>query len=492
MKIRSLKYSRFVIKISIIIIGIIFSFLLFAGILAFKLTNPYHVSIYNYESYLNKKIIDKVKKKYSYHVFTEINEFTKAINTEKTVAGVGSDHQIAQLILENKIKKINFNKLFNTQNKEEIYSFYSPIVRQHLDKFDNWIIEKIKEINPNNEELRGKNNRLLKPYLIYDKNKNIIGPEIDGKEGCDFYWQYIIPYFIQDKIIAYNINTFYRPHLKNVENIHFENTNWDTILKTLINQHNYKGVYWTNSFLDNAMIGQFFATETNKKNYLNNNVLENITLQNYKEIFDYFADFVLDSTNNSIKQNNFNKLVTNGLELVNQIIEPAGTKADIAIMYNGDTLDAYYPKDNFDKLDKTQIDFVRPKNNYLLLDGWIISKSMSDDESDTLLEFLNETVFKGFGYRASELEKLYNEYNNFEFLPAIANFDAVNYTPAYYEINEFLKKHYFFDDNGLLDTKAIEIFDIENQHNIIYQIFQPINLKLRTDIIDYYYQKTKS
>ncbi|AWX42496.1 Uncharacterised protein [Metamycoplasma cloacale] len=513
------KLSPSVIRTILITIITVLTFGIFIGILSIKLNNPYHVSLYNYESYLSKKIIDKVKKNYSYHVFTEINEFTKAINTEKAVAGVGSDHQIAQLILENKIKKINFERIFGTNNKEKIYEFYSPIVREHLDKFDKWIIEEVKRNNPDNIK-NGMKNGIFLPYLVYNEDGIIQGAEIDGQEGVDSFYQYLVPYFIQDKVIAYNINNKYRPHLKDIENIQFENTDWTTILKTLINKHNYNRTYWTNSYLDNAMIGQFYAHESGKENYIVDNKVVDITDENYKKILNYFTEFVYETTGATIKENDRNKLVTNGLELVNEIIEPASTKADIAIMYNGDSLDSYFSEDNFSKLTDTQIKYIRPHNNYVLLDAWIISKSTNDDESNKLLDFMKENILMGSNeteenitnhffehllkninanlsieeyLKPENFSKYYDTYkDSFDFLPVIQNFDAINYTPAYLNVNNFLNKYYFKNADGTDDLIAKDIFTISNTDQVNHQIYQPINLKLKTKIVDYYYQITKS
>ena len=118
------------------------------------------------------------------------------------------------------------------------------------------------------------------------------------------------------------------------------------------------------------MIGQFYATEENKENFINHNKVSEITEDNYQKIFDYFLEFVQKSTGYSIKDTRHNKLTTDGLELVNDIIEPKPSKPDISIMYNGDSLDSYYANDNFANLeDRKEIDIVRPKNNYLLLDA---------------------------------------------------------------------------------------------------------------------------
>ena len=52
-----------------------------------------------------KKIIEELE-------FKEINEFSQALNAERAIAGVGSDFQAAQLIIDNKIKKLDFTQIY--------------------------------------------------------------------------------------------------------------------------------------------------------------------------------------------------------------------------------------------------------------------------------------------------------------------------------------------------------------------------------------------
>jgi spermidine/putrescine ABC transporter substrate binding protein len=61
---------------------------------------------------LSPKIIKKIKQNYNYKEFKEINEFSQALNAERAIAGVGSDFQAAQLIIDNKIKKLDFTQIY--------------------------------------------------------------------------------------------------------------------------------------------------------------------------------------------------------------------------------------------------------------------------------------------------------------------------------------------------------------------------------------------
>ncbi|TPR53884.1 hypothetical protein [Metamycoplasma neophronis] len=543
-------------RLILISIFVVFTFGLFILILALKFANPFKVSIYNYESYLDKQIVNKLKKNYSYHVFTNLDEFTRAINNKKAVAGIGSDYQIAQLIYDKKLRKINFElaygKKFNTD--EDIKNNYPDLVNNQFNHFDNWIIEKIKKDNPQNNVQANwdkMNYDDFKPFLYKDEaTGKITGFEIDGKPGQDHFYHFLIPYFILDKMIVYNTDkepsdSTSRSNLKpgsTFDDVKSQTT-WEDIIKTLASKYKKPRVYWTNWFQDNAMIGEFYGYESNKEpNYLVNGEWAPMAADNYKQIIDYFLKLVKTATSASIKDSNINKLVTDGQELVSSIIEPRDGKSDISIMYNGDALDAYYGKDNFERLgDDPHIGFIRPKHNYMNIDAWIISRDTDDEDANKLLKILHDNLFAGSFLSVKEIEKQYidNVYKlliennnnenyyiqnlyknsqrteakdiseitekffkeNYDFfqeafadesLPVINNFNTINYTPGFANVNSFLEKWYFLNDNKIVDAKALEIFNPKSNSTVQHRAYQPLDLELKTLFIDYYYQKTKS
>ncbi|WP_427902716.1 hypothetical protein [Metamycoplasma alkalescens] len=538
-------------KLILFSISIAILFLLFFIILFAKLSNPYRVSIYNYESYLGKEIINKIKKNYSYHVFKNLDEFTRAIKNKKAVAGVSSDYQIAQLILENELKKINFKKVYGIEyednNKKEVISaLYTDEVNKQFAYFDNWLINEIKKINPENKK--------NKPYIFYNEKKQAIGFDINNDGQIDNFYEFLIPYFTLDKMIVYNpensqIAKKKRNNLK--ENQNFadikDGKTWLETIKKLTNKYKKPRIYWTNWFLDNTMIGQFYAHDK-KNDQKENDIWKEFNKDNYKDILNDFNEFVINSTGSSIKDINRNKLVTDGQELVSSIIEPNTGKADIAIMYNGDALDAYYGQDNFASLpEKNNISFVRPKDTYMNIDAWIISKDTSDSQANLLLSVLNENLYADTNKKTKELENQYlnNVFNNlknkqpiketeflknlfdnddinqaknlekidagffkenyeefqnawdYDNLPHLMNFHQINYSPSFKNIKNFLKKWYFLDDEKNPDKKALNIFDLvesaaNDQAKINFRAYQPLNLELKTKMIEYYYQITNS
>lgn len=388
-----------IFKILLFYLSLFIIFSLFLGGLIFKLTNHYRPSIYNYESYLHPQIVNNLKKNYNYKEFKEINEFTQALTQDKAIAGVGSDFQTAQLILDKKIKKINFERIFGSgTNKWDIRkTFFTKNVQNHLENFDKLIYNKLSlmskdELNKMGFEIN-KDNQKWRSFETRKENEN----------NWDHFSDFIIPYYIQDKGVAYNINKNSRPNLeiekasKILENI--ENPiNWNEIF-SILKDSKYQRVAWTNAFIDNLMIGALNYKANNpdewKTLFTHNGEgkLFNFNDFNYKIAIDSFIKFVEDSSGFSIKNTGYNYLSGDGLELLNHLIEPKEGRSDSAVIYNGDALDAYYSRDNFASVEDGLIRFIRPKYNYLLMDGWVISHKLSEEDTNNFLDILKENVY---------------------------------------------------------------------------------------------------
>ena len=78
---------------------IVITFAIFLGVILVKQFLGYRPNIYNYVSYLHLSIIKKIKEKYNYKVFKEVNEFSQALYADKAIAGVGSDFKLPSLFL---------------------------------------------------------------------------------------------------------------------------------------------------------------------------------------------------------------------------------------------------------------------------------------------------------------------------------------------------------------------------------------------------------
>lgn len=537
--------NRKLLNILLIFIPIIAIFIIFVGFLTIKLSGGYRPSIYNYESYLAPEIKSKLKQNYNYKEFKEVNEFTQALNAEKAIAGVGSDFQAAQLIIDNKIKKINFEKIFGeTANDWEVRKkLFRPALVKHMENFDEYIYKVI----------ASKKHPKAK---VLDATKKTYDVDGDGKE--DHFYDYILPYYSQDKGIAYNTNQKSRPHLNTqgaIDELANKSgkLNWMEIVE-ILKKHHYKHFGWTNAYYDNLMLG---AINKSIPHY------NNINEDNYKEYIDSFIEFVKKATGKDIKNTDINFMSNDGLELLNHLIEPKAKRSDAAVLYNGDALDAYYSKDNFSSVEDGNVRFIRPKNNYILMDGWIVSQGLSKSDTDKFLETLRENVYSNNNVKNTfenslktiesrffeefkkhlteeivELEKTrlkleyknsanldniikevdnfrkalidndydtilnlrnseYKYFHNFfqevfdlSEIAEITNFNYISYTPTYSLFYEFIKKWYFANDH-----LALEIYSQFNDGEVAGYKALPypiIDTNLRTKIVSYYYEKTRS
>lgn len=523
MRNKSFKALLWVIILATILLGFIVFFII-------KYTVGYRPSIYNYESYLAPKIINNIKKHYNYKEFKEINEFSQALYAEKAIAGIGSDFQAAQLIIDNKIKKINFEQIYgkNSNDWNVRKNLYRNDMVRHIEKFDKAIYDTIKKGLTNNKFAKILNNH------EYD---------VDGDLKPDHFYEYILPYYSQDKGIAYNIDTNYRQHINpNGLNSKFNSGyfSFQQIFE-ILKEHNYQRFGWTNAYYDNLMIGSIFA---------NKNPFNVFDSSNYKEAIDNFVKFVEEIGGHSIKDTEYNFFSGDGLELLNHLIESKEKRSDAAVLYNGDALDAYYSKDNFSSTKEGKIGFVRPKDNYLLMDCWVLSKTLNSSQTSSILDVLAKNIYMSndinnlhnenkyikdiFSFLSNkltektikeEIEKnvftpnkieefvsivknadyskiesilnyhngnmfddLFKEYFEETNLGEISNFDYVSYTPVDKLTYEFIKKWYFKND-----PYALQIYEQpESNGNYNVEHYPIVNSNLRTKIASYYFEKTKS
>ncbi|WP_051590865.1 type 2 periplasmic-binding domain-containing protein [Mycoplasmopsis felifaucium] len=177
-----------------------------SGALAYKYTKEkFKPVFYNYQSYMDPFIIEKLNKKFEYKEFGTINEFSKAILTHKTAGGIGNDGQAAKLIIndytgKSKLRKFtvkDFKKIYG-QNwndalsvSENLKQILTPIVFNHLASYDQYF-EDIPIYEPNG-----------KPKLKADGTQ-FYNKDYENNEDKIHLYNYFIPYFAQDMVIAYN------------------------------------------------------------------------------------------------------------------------------------------------------------------------------------------------------------------------------------------------------------------------------------------------
>lgn len=449
-----------------------FFFLLICSLMiAAKIQLPFKPLIMNYEAYISQAGREEVEKDFDYREFGDVSEFTKAIEDKRTIGGVGSDFQIARLVQKNLIQKIDWYKLFeNSENEKLKEGFQTP---------ENYFSLNQEQKKAVLSRKRSTFESLIRPEVVkhideydqflVDKEGNKIDTDKDGI--ADRFWEFFIPYYTQDKVIAYTIGDYeknnkvydikpelaknqkYKENKEQIQDkgIEFLDQSVAGIGKTL-REYGYKYFEWTEAMRDNLLLGSEKV----------GNYSGVVTKDNYKQQIDGFVSYIKDITGKDFEDLKFNYYNSSGLELATTLID-IEKKPEVGFIYNGDALDAHYSQDNFEWLeDGKTLNIIRPKNNLTLLDGWIILKDVETNVVNQLYKTLYNSVYKGEDYSKDQmlqmaLEKTkYKDENdnkfkygyvlNFENLPNLANFDFINYTPSFINTFEFFKKTYFNDE----------------------------------------------
>ncbi|QNM93557.1 hypothetical protein H9M94_03050 [Mycoplasma sp. Pen4] len=397
--IRKIKHAAGIIFISLVtLITIILSIV--------KFSTPFKPSFYNYKSYMSQANIKKVEKTFNYKVFDEINEFTTALVNKKAIAGIGSDFQAVNLIKKDLVKPINFKKLFKTHKdltsdeiKKALKAIYTPIVWKHLESYD--------------EQLKTDADG-----LPYDTPKHL--------------WEYFIPYYAQDGVVAYNRfdkddNTI-RPYINNQDLLNNANKLNETIkyqdesksvspnsLLNLINtlrSKGYKNLVVTDAIRVNMLYGSQYELINKQSNFdvIKDNFTGKTTENNYKKQIHGF-EWLLKKGTNSSNRNLYKNISFNadGQGILDTLINPKYNAVDSAILYNGDLLDAYYSENNYDTVEKGTIDGFKIGENVLLVDGFVVAK---DEQSkyqeyweDKIYEVLNDGPMQNYSEHYNVLEE---------------------------------------------------------------------------------------
>ncbi|WP_033161170.1 type 2 periplasmic-binding domain-containing protein [[Mycoplasma] collis] len=450
----------------------IFTFLFaFSFLTIYKIKRPYRPLIMNYQSYLEPDIQKNIEKDFSYQEFSEINEFEKLLQDNRTIGGVSSDFAIVQKIKKNLLKKVDYAYLFK-DNKELSEKFASKELKIRKQAFTSLV---------RNETINhlDKFNKFL--YKIENNQKKY---DLDNDGENDELWEYIIPYYVQDKVIAYTTGNYksndklipLKKHLKKLDEntrkdiqengITFDEFTVEAIIDKL-QKYGYNNFAWTEAVRDNLLLGsENIALKNNNPSLYSGQVSQDEnSLFFYKKQIDEFIELIEKVSKKKFSDHNFNFFTSDGLELLTSIID-TNKNPSVAYLYNGDAIDAFYSNDNFSNIEDGQaIKIIRPKNNLVLMDGWVFSKNISKEHEQKLLNHLYENIYKDedksidemlskilvnkkYNYIQDENEKRIKQENtaisiDFNQLAPFKNFDYINYTPTFKNSFEILKKLYF-------------------------------------------------
>lgn len=465
---------------------------LFLGVLTtslvVKLSTANKPAFYNFESYIHPENKKCLNQHYNYSVFQNISEFKSLLQQSKTIGGVTSDFQVVSLINEGLVKPINFSLIYKefpsnsplSKQEEFLQSIWREQVWEHFESFNKYL----------------RNN--------------------------DRYWRYVLPYYMQDKVVAYNVDKLSRKNLKLLteeeqENgITFPDKSLFGIVKTL-SEKGFKKIAWNNSPQDNLLHGAYYYNQkhlakTSSTPFYKLPTL--VTEANLKRYVESFLELVEDSTGAPLSDTSRNLLISDGLEIVTRLIDPNGD-LDAALLYNGDALDAYYYEDNFPSLEERQppylpVKFIRPVDNVVFVDVLVVNSNLSLEESDRLLKEVNRCVYQGVDLPETEIISLQEEaataggdsleqtasrsfFSQPQTLPWLRNFDYINYTPTHKNFYNFFFKHYFLSEEGEVDEVAREMYQVHKsngQHT--FTAVQPLDEQLSSLLNIEYFLKTHS
>lgn len=440
----------------------------------FKDKNRSDLEFYNYVDYMSTSNKDVIKKEFKYFEFGDLLKLEQGINDQRISAGIGSDYFNASLAGKGKIAKINFSKIFGiTQDKskwkEELKKIYSKETFKLLDSFPLY-------------KLDSDGNKILD-----SSNQPIKDLDNDGKE--DKLWEYTIPYFIQNKVIAFNPFKVIAKKGKEKELQILKDNNQQKI-SYLFHDKTYKGIFdklnsigfnklIINDFMrDNLMIGSESLDGNEFSGEVTSKDMGKKQLKGFKNKISSFG-----SPKNI-------PWIASGVDSLNSLLlnwkdNDKSRNADVALIYNGDALAAYRESK---KENNSKIRIITPKNPTFLLDGIIIPKYIT--ENNKYSKRIYGVISKLFDkVKLSNNSPNYTDKTNLLY----NNFNNVNYTPAYKELLEYAEKKYF-KKYGVVDEMAKNILLSPLKYNDkidVHHITQSVNDNLEINL-EILYEKLKN
>lgn len=431
------KFKRFIIFGA----SLLFLSTIFITTLTLKKNKSFKPSFYNYKSYMSDDNIEHLNNTFDYKEFDEINQFTNALINNKAAAGIGSDFLAAELANKGLISKLDYSILLNL-----------PELKNYL-KYDDYLKE-FNELNiqlkntKDQEQKASLNNKILKiqqnlndskkaKELIKQYVKLTLRPEIwnhlnsynlnDNNE----LWEYFYPYYSQDMVIAYNIKkvSINPENLDENQSIDiskyidkFINTepNKEIIqnpysiinLLKIISENGYDKWVITDAVRDNMLYGSsYWPLPNGRTNEKFTGIVqeEDNNSKPYEILIDSFVDLIKDGTGFDIRNNKHITLKGDGLEIVNDLINPNRPDINAAIMYNGDAIDSYYGSDNFpNQVEDGEIRAKKPNQNILLVDGLVLSNKLNQETKD---DFMHNISTGYYSYLSKVIQKYKSIFN---------------------------------------------------------------------------------
>lgn len=354
---------------------------------------------------------------FAYKEFDDLPQLKSWIQQNKVAGAISSDYLTAQIAKKGWLQKIDFeNALFKPEGLT-------------IAKAD-WARELQKEYTP-------------EAWKILASFDNYLG-DVDGDGTNDKLWEYSIPYFSQTKVIAVNFDKSKLSGQEKAEQLKMSPTDFQKQfaglnnkqifekLKTLGFGHLLVNDYWR----DNLMMGSNDQGAFSSK----------ITGQNVdgQPDFKAYTNKFKEATSGVFGDENV-QYDTSGGRSLNKLVNPQEKSVDVATLYNGDALDAYLVRGDdtdgtnegwtpvgTDKDYTSNVRVISPQNPSFMLDTFVVPVTVKGDALSAVYATMYKAVFQGFS-KTTDVDKT----------AVYTNFDSVNYTPAWKNLEDEVNKSYF-------------------------------------------------
>lgn len=428
----------------------------------------------NYVDYISDAPRSLIESRYTYTEFGDLPELKVAIQEERIAGGIGSDYYNAYLAGTGAISKIDFARLYKMPElansatlHDKLKDIYSSTTMSILDAFDKDMILRLDNGKPAKWDADGKRVPAAKGEETHD---------LDNDGDDDFLWEYMAPYFAQNKVLAVNIQRLFNAGGKSVAELKDSNgdfidqTAFEALVKTKLGS---KELTYTN-ILD-VLKTEFGANQIIVNNYMRDNLMIGSEITNNGTV-----QAPLDQATVTKQSDAFFGMIKNfdskpdysdsGVGTLDFLVSNQVGGAQVGIMYNGDALYSNYGGSQNGDEGMTRI--ITPKNSTFLLDGMIIPSYMNDSENIAdkikMYDIIGEALYSGIQNQAKinevntgtqqlpvwtggTINPSFKRLNN-----AFANFDNVNYTPAFKQLYKYVmdEQDGYFNDGTSLDTTS--------------------------------------
>lgn len=469
----------------------------------FKNSNKSSYEFWNYVDYMNEDTIDKMNKAYNYYEFGDLPELEQALKDEVAIGGVGSDYFNASLAGKGLIAKLDFAKLYGlpqdrTQWRSELSKLYTPSTWKLLTSFELTKMDKngyplVVKQDANGDDVTDKDGNPVYERATSATPEDRLIHDVDGDGSDDYLWEYMAPYFVQNKIVGVNIARLYSKLKAKNPTLAAELLTDPQDEKSFKDQVEFEAWFKTQLAGKNATYENIFnklkelgLTKLSVNNYMRDNLMigaEALTGSMTGEVKD---ENTAQTYINAFKSKILNgwdeyQFIDSGVENLQSLIDDGNTTTDgqftvdTALMYNGDALMAHFGGDDTKVPKGTDVEnatgvtrFITPENPTFLLDGIVMAKYAEDDyvELNRFYDSLNTNLFRGALFSVDETDKTNNglvgdkpsAYTSGNKL--YENFDYVNYSAAFDQLDKYISDNYFGDktDPTAFDTTAEAIY----------------------------------